>query len=80
MFVPIPARSTIEKALDDAREALEKIVPTPELAEMEGLMRATVKASLDMLDEAATTLNDGPGAQVRAHAGPGESGTVRIRP
>lgn len=40
----------------------------PELQEMDALMTATVRAQLDLLDQAATAVNDGPGAQVRGRA------------
>lgn len=57
-------RATIEGILSDAQKGLEKAVPVPEVREMDSLLRATVKATLDMLDESATILNEGEGAKV----------------
>lgn len=60
-------RSTIEGILSDARETLDATLPIPELMEMEDLLRATVQATLDLLDNAATQVTEGEGSKVRRH-------------
>jgi hypothetical protein len=50
--------------MSDTRDTLSRNVPVPEIREMEDLLTATVQVQLDLLDQAAALVNDGPGAQV----------------
>lgn len=69
LYFPLSVRrSNLTGILSDGRTNLAKVVPVPELQEMDALMTATVRAQLDLLDQAATAVNDGPGAQVRGRA------------
>jgi hypothetical protein len=57
-------RQTVEGIMSDTRDTLSRNVPVPEIREMEDLLTATVQVQLDLLDQAAAVVNDGPGAQV----------------
>lgn len=57
-------RSTIEGILSDASAALDKVIPIPELAEMDALLKATIQATLNLLDQAGAAVTDGHGAKV----------------
>lgn len=58
-------RNTTEGIFGDARSTLEKVLPTPELQEMDTLMRATVQGVLGIMEDSANQLTDGEGAKVR---------------
>lgn len=46
-------RGNISSILDEARKALDSLLPIPELKELDQLMRATIDATLELLDESA---------------------------
>jgi hypothetical protein len=67
---PIPrCRNTTEGILSDAQAALGRVMPTPEIQEMDALMRATVQSVLALMEDSANEVTDGPGVLVRRRRG-----------
>ncbi len=51
-------RGNISGIFTDARKDLEKLIPIPELQELDQLMRATIDSIVDLLNESAKEVSE----------------------